>query len=389
MKRKICVVTGTRAEYGLLYWIIKSIHEDPKLELQLVVTGMHLVPEFGLTVREIERDGFPIAERLDLRLVSDTPAGIATSMGVGVMGFARAYNRVKPDILLVLGDRFEILSAAAAAIPFRLPIAHIHGGETSEGVIDEAIRHAITKMSHIHFTSTELYRKRVVQMGEAPERVFCVGAPGLDNIHKCRILSRKRLFEVLHIPRYTRIGIATYHPVTLDRNSAGRHIGIVLEAIKSTSGLYWIFSLPNADTDRKVIAEKIKDFFARYPQKGKVVASLGRIAYPSMLRYAEVMIGNSSSGLIEAPSFGLPVVNIGDRQAGRLRAENVIDVSSYSRDLIARALRKALSGRFRSSLHGMKNPYEGKDTDTSKRIVHVLKTIRLGESLIKKRFYDL
>lgn len=387
MKRKICVVTGTRAEYGLLYWIIKGIYEDPELELQLIATGMHLSPEFGLTVKEIEKDGFPIAERVEMLLSSDTETAIATSMGLGVIGFAKAYERLKPDILLVLGDRFEVLSAVAAAVPFRIPIAHVHGGEATEGVIDEPIRHAVTKMSHIHFTATERYRNRVIQMGERPESVFCFGAPGLDNVYKLNLMNREELSCELELPMDKKIGIITYHPVTLEKDTAEFQISELLQALKNLPDIYWVFTLPNADTGGRIIIKTINDFVRNNPEKGKIFTSLGRLRYLSLLKHAVVMVGNSSSGLIEAPSFGLPVVNVGDRQSGRVREQNVIDVSKCKKKLITNAIERALSAEFKNSLKEMKNPYgEG---DTSQKIVEKLKTIPLSEKLIKKRFYEI
>ena len=385
--RKIAVVTGTRAEYGLLYWIIKGIHEDPELELQLIVTGMHLSPEFGLTVKEIEKDGFPIAERDEMLLSSDTETGIATSMGLGMIGFAKAYERLKPDILVVLGDRFEILSAVATAVPFRIPTAHIHGGESTFGAMDEQFRHAITKMSHIHFAAIEEYRNRIIQMGELPENVFCFGAPGLDNIHRLKLLDIKKLSDELEIPGNAKIGIVTFHPVTLEKNLAECHIAEIIEAIKNFTEIYWVFTLPNADTEGRSITEKINNFVSEFPEKGRVFISLGQLRYLSLLKNAVLIVGNSSSGLVEAPSFELPVVNIGDRQRGRVRGKNVIDVPECKKEPIINSIYKALSPDFRNSLKGMKNPYgEG---NASEKIVKILKTISLGECLIKKRFYEI
>lgn len=385
--RKIAVVTGTRAEYGLLYWIIKGIHEDPELELQLIVTGMHLSPEFGFTVKEIEKDGFPIAERVEMLLSSDTETTIATSMGLGMIGFAGAYERLKPDILVVLGDRFEILAAVSAAVPFRIPVAHIHGGESTEGQIDEAIRHAVTKMSHIHFTAMEIYRKRVIQMGEPPENVFCFGAPGLDNINKLNLLDKEEISVSLNIPKDKKIGVVTYHSVTLEKATSGYQITELLEAIKKFTEVYWIFTLPNADTEGRIIIEKISNFVKNFPEKGRAFVSLGQLRYLSLLKSASLMVGNSSSGLTEAPSFELPVVNIGDRQRGRVKATDVIDVPECKKEAISDAVRRALSPEFKKSLKNMKNPCgEGK---ASEKIVEKLKTISLGEQLIKKRFYDI
>ena len=384
--RKIAVITGSRAEYGLLYWIIKGIHDDPQLKLQLIVTGMHLSPEFGLTIREIEKDGFPIAERVEMLLSSDTETAIATSMGLGMIGFAKAYECLKPNMIVVLGDRFEILSAVSAAVPFRIPVAHIHGGESTEGAMDETIRHAVTKMSHLHFTSTEEYRRRVVQMGENPERVFCFGAPGLDNVYKLDLMGSEDLFRGLGLPENKKIGIVTYHPVTLEGDTAESQISEILEAAKAFTNMYWVFTLPNADTGGRIIIKRLKDFVAEYPDKGKCFASLGQLRYLSLLKSASVMVGNSSSGLIEAPAFELPVINTGDRQKGRVRGQNVIDVPECKKDAIVSAINIAISPEFKASLRGIKNPYgEG---HASGRILEKLKAVPLGENLIKKRFYD-
>jgi UDP-N-acetylglucosamine 2-epimerase (non-hydrolysing)/GDP/UDP-N,N'-diacetylbacillosamine 2-epimerase (hydrolysing) len=386
-KRKICVITGTRAEYGLLYWIIKGIHDDPELELQLIVTGMHLSPEFGMTIREVEKDGFPIAEKVEMLLSSDTETAIATSMGLGMIGFATAYERLKPDILVVLGDRFEILSAVAAAVPFRIPVAHIHGGESTEGLIDESIRHAITKMSHIHFPATQVYANRIMQMGEPPENVFCFGAPGLDNVYKLNLLERDELLKELGLSCNKIIGIVTYHPVTLEDNTAKFQMSELLSALQAFHDIFWVFTLPNADTGGRIIIKMIDDFVKNNPEKGKYFTSLGQLKYISLLKHADVMMGNSSSGLTEAPSFELPVVNIGDRQRGRVKAQNIIDVPECNQKLIINAINRAISADFRTSLKGMKNPYgEG---DASEKIVKKLKSITIDENLIKKRFYEM
>lgn len=385
--RKIAVVTGTRAEYGLLYWVIKGIHEDPDLELQLIVTGMHISPEFGLTITDIEKDGFPIAERVEMLLSSDTETAIATSMGVGMIGFAKAYERLMPDILLVLGDRFEILSAVAAAVPFRIPVAHIHGGEITEGAMDELFRHAITKMSHVHFPAITEYAKRIIQMGEQPGNVFCFGAPGLDNIYKLSLMDREYLNKELGIPFDKKIGVVTYHPLTLEENTTESHITELLDTLENFAYIYWIFTLPNADTGGRIIIKKIEDFLNKNPERGKVFTSLGHLRYLSLLKYADVMVGNSSSGLTEAPSFELPVVNISNRQAGRIRGQNIIDVPDCKKSVIKNAILKALSTEFKRPLIGMKNPYgEG---HASERIVEKLKTIPLQDSLIKKKFYEI
>lgn len=384
--RKIAVVTGTRAEYGLLYWIIKGIHDDSKLKLQLLVTCMHLSRDYGLTVREIERDGFPIAARVRMLFPSDTERSIAMSMGKGMIGFAKAYEHLRPDLIVVLGDRFEILSAVASALPFRIPVAHIHGGEATEGLIDEAIRHAVTKMSHIHFVATQRYRKRVIQMGESPKSVFCVGAPGLDNLYKLNMMEREKLFKELGLPEDKRIGLCTYHPVTLERNAAAYQIRKILKAIRNFKEIYWIFTLPNADTEGKVIIEEIDKFVRKFPSKGKIFASLGQMRYLSLLKNASLMLGNSSSGLIEAPSLKLPAVNIGERQRGRIRGKNVIDVKKCERRDIVNAIDRALSSDFRRSLEEIDNPYG--NGGASEKIVKKLKSVLLGEDLLKKKFYE-
>ena len=385
--RKIAIITGTRAEYGLLYWIIKKIHHDPDLKLQLIVTGMHLSPKFGSTVKEITKDGFPISARVTMLGDSDSELAIAQAMAKGVAGFATAYARLKPDVLVVLGDRFEILAAVSAAVPFRIPVAHIHGGESTEGLIDEVIRHAVTKMSHLHFASTGHYVRRIKQMGEDPKRIFCFGAPGLDNVYKLKLLNRSELLRQLGI-RFdsSKLGVVTYHPVTLEKATAGRDMNELLKALTKFSEVTWIFTLPNAETGSAVIIQKIRSF-VKQNKNAYAFASLGQLKYLSLLKQADVMVGNSSSGLIEAPSFALPVVNIGDRQRGRVRAPNVIDVNSCRAVTIQPALTEALSSAFRQSLKGMKNPYG--QGEASEKIVQVLKSFPLGESLLKKKFYEV
>lgn len=386
-KRKIAVVTGSRTEYGLLYWIIKKIHDAPGLQLQLMVTGMHLSPRFGLTVKEIEKDGFPIAEKVKMLLPSDTEQAISRSMGRGTIGFAGAYAKLKPDIIVVLGDRFEIHAAVIAALPFRIPVAHIHGGEATEGVIDETIRHSITKMSHIHFASAEKYRNRIIQMGENPENVFCFGAPGIDSILKLKLLTREELCEELNIPGDKKLGVITYHPVTLESDTAASQIKELLKAIDETKGIYWIFTLTNADTGGRVIIEHIENFVKKHPEKARLFASLGQRRYLSLLKNASCMVGNSSSGIIEAPSFRLPVVNIGDRQKGRIRARNIIDVKECKKEVISKAINKAVSGAFKKSLAGLVSPYG--DGTASEKIVKTLEKLNLRKKSVKKEFYEL
>jgi UDP-hydrolysing UDP-N-acetyl-D-glucosamine 2-epimerase len=383
--RKIAVVTGTRAEYGLLYWIIKGIHEDPGLEMQLIVTGMHLSPEFGCTVRDIEKDGFPIAEKIEMLLSSDSEVSISVSMGIGLIGFAKAYERLKPDVLLVLGDRFEILSAVSAAVPLRIPVAHIHGGESTEGVMDEQFRHAITKMSAIHFPAMERYADRIIRMGEKPERVYCFGAPGLDNLYKLKLMTRNELIKELDIPENTKIGAVTFHPETIDGFPVESQARELLKALSKIKDVFWVVTMSNADPGGRAIQALMENFVSKNIDRSKMFMSLGQLRYLSLLKHAHLMVGNSSSGIIEAPSFRLPVVNIGDRQRGRIRSGNIIDVPVCKEEGIIKAIKKAISVTFVDSLKGLENPYgKGK---TSVKIVRVLKKVNLT-GVVKKTFYE-
>jgi UDP-hydrolysing UDP-N-acetyl-D-glucosamine 2-epimerase len=384
--RKITVVTGTRAEYGLLYWIIKGVHNDPALALQLIVTGMHLSPEFGLTLETIEKDGFPIADKVEMLLSSDTETAIATSMGLGIIGFAKAYERLKPEIIVVLGDRFEIFSAVSAAVPFRIPVAHIHGGESTEGAIDEQFRHSITKMSHMHFPSTKKYAERIGQMGEISENIFCYGAPGLDNIHKLKLLNKEQLAHDLNLPARKQWALVTYHPETLEKDKAKIHIEAILESIKKFTDIYWIFTSPNADTEGRIIKKTIEDHVRHNSMNSKLFDSLGQLKYLSLLKNSIVMVGNSSSGIIEAPSFRLPVINTGNRQNGRIKAGNVIDVLNFEKAEIVTVIQKAISKEFKDSLNKIENPYG--DGNTSDKIVEVLKAYSLSD-ILRKKFRDL
>jgi UDP-N-acetylglucosamine 2-epimerase (non-hydrolysing)/GDP/UDP-N,N'-diacetylbacillosamine 2-epimerase (hydrolysing) len=385
-KRKIAVVTGTRAEYGLLYWIIKGIHEDPGLELQLIVTGMHLSTEFGYTVKDIDKDGFPIADRIEMLLSSDTKVSTSISMGIGLAGFAKAYERLKPDIILVLGDRFEIFSAVSAAVPLRIPVAHIHGGEATEGVMDEQFRHAITKMSAIHFPAAQRYADRIIQMGEKPGMVYCFGAPGLDNIYKLKLMNRKILVSDLDLPEKTKIGVVTFHPETIDNFPVESQTQELLKALSELEGIFWVITMSNADPGGRTIQALMEKFVPENAGKVKLFASLGQLRYLSLLKHADLMVGNSSSGIIEAPSFKLPVVNIGDRQAGRIRSENIIDVPLCRKRDIVKAISRAISDSFRTSLKSLESPY-GKG-DAGKKIVKVLKAVDLS-GILKKEFYEI
>lgn len=384
MSRTVCVVTGTRADYGLLRWVMEGIRQSPDLRLQVIATGMHLSPEFGLTYREIEKDGFAIDRKVEMLLSSDTPAGITKSMGLGLMGFGEAIEQLKPDLMLVLGDRFEIFAAAAAAMVARVPLAHLHGGETTEGAIDEAIRHSITKMSHLHFVAAEEYRRRVVQLGEAPERVFLVGGLGIDNLRRLELLDRAALEAALDFKLGPKNLLVTFHPVTLEESTAGAQMAELLAALDALEDTHLIFTMPNADTDGRILIDMIEQFVAARPH-ARAYTSLGQLRYLSCIRQVDGVVGNSSSGLAEVPSFHKGTVNIGDRQRGRLKAESVIDCSP-ERESIAGALRTLYSPEFQVQLATVRNPYgEG---GASEKVVRVLQEYPL-DTLLKKTFYDL
>ena len=385
-RRKVCIVTGTRAEYGLLYWLMKEMGADPDLQLQLIATGMHLSPEFGLTYQQIEADGFTIDAKVEMLLSSDSPVGIAKSMGLGVIGFADALDRLKPDILVVLGDRFEILAATQAAMVARIPIAHIHGGEATEGLIDEAIRHAVTKMSHLHFTAAEPYRKRVIQLGEAPGRVFNTGAVGLDNLTQLNLLNRAELEKALDFKlNPAPVILCTYHPVTLSEDDAGYVLGELFKALDRLPSAKVVFTKGNADTGGRVINQMIDDYALKNPERVAAFVSLGQVRYLSLLREADVVLGNSSSGIVEAPTARIPTVNIGDRQQGRLKAPSIIDCDE-SADSILIAIGKALSPEFQK-IAAKGETYFGED-GASKRIKQILKETSLAGILLK-HFHDL
>jgi GDP/UDP-N,N'-diacetylbacillosamine 2-epimerase (hydrolysing) len=383
MKRRICVVTGSRADYGLLRWVMEGIRNAPDLELQLIVTGSHLAPEFGLTYREIEADGFRIDRKADILLSSDSSAGVAKSMGLGLIACGTALQELQPDLLLVLGDRFEIFAAAAAALVARIPVAHLHGGETSEGAFDEALRHSITKMSHLHFVAAEDYRRRVVQLGEHPDRVFLVGGLGVDGIHKVELLDRPALEAALGIRLGGKNLLVTFHPATLDGSASTDQMSELLAALDELTDVTLIFTLPNADTEGRALSAMIEHYVAERPN-AHCFASLGQLRYLSCLRYVDGVVGNSSSGLTEAPSFRTATINIGDRQRGRLMAESVVNCAA-DRESIGAALRRIASADFRASLPGVRNPYgEG---GASEKIVSILRTQSL-DNIVKKPFYD-
>ena len=387
-KRKICIVTGTRADYGLLYWLLKEIQGDKDLELQLVATGMHLSPEFGLTYKTIEKDGFKIDDKIELLLSSDTEVGISKAIGIGCISFAESYKKLQPDIIVVLGDRFEIFSASIAAMIAKIPLVHLHGGESTQGVIDESIRHSITKMATYHFPATEEYRKRIIQLGENPERVFNYGMAGLDNIYRIDLFSKDELEKVIGFKFDKKVAIVTYHPVTLEKNTAEEQINNLLKAINNFN-MKVIFTKANADTSGRIINNEIRKYVKRDSGKYIFVDNLGQLKYLSALKHVDLMIGNSSSGLTEAPSFKLPVVNIGDRQKGRIKAGNVIDCD-YNVNEIINAIKKVKLTKFNTNLKSMVNPYDKYgDGKTSYRIKEKLKEINLDNNILKKEFYDI
>ena len=383
LKRKICIITGTRAEYGLLYWLMKEVGADPDLQLQLIATGMHLSPEFGLTYQQIEADGFNIDAKVEMLLSSDSPVGIAKSMGLGVIGFADALDRLKPDILVVLGDRFEILAAAQAAMVARIPIAHIHGGETTEGAFDESIRHAITKMAQWHFVAAESYRKRVIQLGETSDRVFNFGAPGLDHLQHLEWMDRPSLEESLAIKLDPPVFLVTYHPATLSKWKPIAAMNELLAALDEFSQATIIFTYPNADTGGRALIERLDQWVAANKRRAKAFVSLGQQRYLSLMREADVIIGNSSSGLTEAPALKKATVNIGDRQKGRLKASSIIDTTEEKESIIA-AISKGLSEGFRAGLPVTKSLYGS--GNVSHRVKNTLKTVTRQT---QKAFFDI
>lgn len=385
MTRKICVITGTRAEYGLLYWLMKEIQEDSDLKLQIIATGMHLSPEFGLTYQEIEKDDFKIDRKVEMLLSSDTPVGISKSMGLGMIGFAEAYDDLTPDIVVLLGDRFEIFSAASAAMIARIPIAHLHGGETTEGAFDEAIRHSITKMSHLHFTATEEYRKRVIQLGESPDRVFNVGGLGIDNIKKLKLMGQKEFEDSINFRLGPRNLVVTFHPVTLESASSKEQFQNLLDALDELDNTKIIYTKPNADTDGRIISKMIDNYVSRNRDKTIAFENMGQMRYLSAMQFVDGVVGNSSSGIIEAPTFKIGTINIGDRQRGRIKAESVIDCDPTV-EAILKAIEKLYSNDFQAKLKNIENVY-GKAGAAEK--IHKILKEKDFSSILQKEFYDL
>lgn len=383
--KSITVLTATRSEYGLLSPIIHALQKCGEFEVRVVVTGAHLSPEFGLTYQEIEKDGIQIDRKIEILLSADTPSAISKSMGMALIGFADYFAERRPDALVVLGDRYETLAVCCAAMNERIPIIHLYGGETTEGAVDEVIRHAITKLSFLHLTSTEEYRRRVIQLGEDPERVFTVGAIGIENAIKMPLLSKEELESELNFKLSSPYAVITFHPVTLENNSAESQCKELMKALERHSEMNYIITKANADADGRII-NKLLDDFALMHENVAVFESLGAVKYLSALKYADMAIGNSSSGLLEMPSFKIPTVNIGDRQKGRLKAESVIDCVP-SEMSISQAIDRASSEAFKRKCRTVKNPYG--DGDTSSKVVDAIRRMMGCGIDLKKKFYDI
>ncbi|MEZ9663923.1 UDP-N-acetylglucosamine 2-epimerase [Vibrio cyclitrophicus] len=381
--KKVAVFTGTRAEYGLLFWLLKDIQSDPDLTLQLLVSGMHLSPEFGDTYKQIEKDGFQIDEKIEILLSSDSPVGTAKSMGLGVLGFADALSRLAPDVLVILGDRFEALAAAQTAMILRIPIIHLHGGEITEGAYDDAFRHAITKLSYLHGTSTDEYRNRVIQLGESPERVKNVGAIGLDHLNRGSFMTISELSESLNFDLTGPYFVVTYHPVTLGDESPEDSFQALLDALDEYPNHQIILTYPNADDGGRRIIPMLEAYAAKQPSRVLAIPSLGQIRYLSSVKHAAAVIGNSSSGIIEVPAFDVPTVNIGSRQKGRLAAKSVLNCEP-SLASITEAISDAVKRNYKLDGETIINPYG--QGDTSAQVIEMLKSLRFERS---KAFHDL
>lgn len=384
MKRKICVLTGTRAEYGLLRWLMTDIQNDAVLELQVIATGAHLSPEFGLTYRDIEADGFRIDRKVEILLSSDSPVGITKSMSLGLSGYADALSDLRPDLLVLLGDRYETFAAAAAALVAKVPVAHLHGGEITEGAFDDALRHAISKLSHLHFVALDDYRRRVIQLGERPESVFTVGGLGIDGMLRQPLLSREQLEQSLDLKFKRRNLLVTFHPATLESAPPDVQMQELLQALDSLDDTQLIFTMPNADIGGRALMSMVEVFVAARPERAKAFVSLGQQRYLSCLQFVDAVVGNSSSGVLEAPSFRIGTIDIGDRQRGRLKAASIIECAPQ-REQIVTALQRVYSTEFQASLREVKNPYG--DGGASARIVSLLRDCPL-DALIMKRFFD-
>jgi GDP/UDP-N,N'-diacetylbacillosamine 2-epimerase (hydrolysing) len=384
-KLKICVITGTRAEYGQLIWLMKEIKTDSSLQLQLIVTGMHLSPEFGLTYKEIEKDGFKINKKIEMLLSADTPTSIVKSTGIGMIGFSDAYNDLEPDIVVILGDRYELLAASYSATLMRIPIAHFHGGEATEGAIDEPTRHSITKMSHIHFVAAQEYKKKVIQLGEDPKTVHNVGGAGVDYISRTKLLDKKTLEKKINWKITDKTFLVTFHPITLEDNSTEKQFRNFIEALEFFKNYNIIFTKPNSDTHGRILISMIDDFIKNNPKRSKAFVSLGQLRYTSLLQYVSGVIGNSSSGILEAPYFKIGTVNIGDRQRGRIRAKSVIDTKPQKQAII-KSINKLISHKFQMEIKNVISPFG--NGGASKKAIKIIKKTNL-KHILKKEFYNI
>ena len=384
MTRKICVVTGSRADYGLLRSVMQGIKNDPNLIIQVIATGMHLSPTFGLTYKEIESDGFFIDEKVEVITELDTPEEISESIAKGITGCAKAFNRLEPDLILLLGDRYEIFSAAIAAYVALIPIAHIHGGELTGGALDEAFRHSISKMSSLHFVAAEEYKKRLIQLGENPKKIYLAGGLGVDSIKKHKLLNKHELENKLNIKFLDKSLLITFHPVTLDSVSSEFQFKELLKALSNFKDTTLIFTMPNADTGGRKLINMVEEFVIEN-KNARAFISLGQLLYFSCISNMDGVVGNSSSGIIEVPSFKKATVNIGDRQLGRLQAESIINCKPLKKDIL-NAIEKLYSSSFQTLLDRVTNPYSG--TGVNEKIVEVLGAISL-DGIIKKAFHDL
>lgn len=385
-KKVICIATATRAEYGLLKPLIKKLILDDTFEIKIAVTGMHLSSEFGLTFREIEQDGIRIDKKIEILLSADTPSAISKTMGMAIIGFAEYFSENSFDALILLGDRYELLGIACAAMNEQIPIIHLHGGETTEGAIDEAIRHAITKMSYLHMTSTEAYRQRVIQLGESPERVFCVGGLGVENIVHTKLFKKSELEKILQFDLGESCALVTFHPVTLEVNSTEIQIKELLDAISCFPQWKFVITKANADKEGRIINKEIEAYSMKHDNV-RVYDSLGVKRYLSVMKYSKMVIGNSSSGILETPSFHIPTVNIGDRQRGRIRAQSVIDCLPEKESIIT-AMKQAEEMIKQNSLKDMVNPYG--DGNASGKIIEAIKKMLCNQQVdLKKKFYDI
>lgn len=382
--RKICFITGTRAEYGLLSRLVRLVHEDAELQLQIIVTNMHLMLEYGETYLEIEKDGFQIDRKVYMNKPSDDANGIIESMAEEMTGMNKALSELSPDIVVLLGDRYEILVAAEVALIHKIPIAHIHGGEVTEGAFDDAIRHSVTKMSSLHFTSCEEYRYRVIQMGEQPERVFNVGSLGVENIKSIPLMNKAELEKSLNFKFSNNTILVTYHPVTLGGDSV-KDIHEFISALEEMNNLKVIFTMPNSDIGRDAIALAIEEYVSQHPDSAKAFVSLGLRRYLSTLQFVKAVVGNSSSGIIEVPSFAIPTLNIGDRQKGRLASKSVINCGT-SKEEVLKGLKRCLSEKVQNYTKTCENPYE--KGNTAECIYGIIKTVNLTD-LKTKSFYNL